>query len=64
MPLLCYLHFSFIFDKTYVQKNMKTKLIEKVNLETSSVTFLLSYWVLSSPLQEATGLQNTMPKKK
>ena len=29
MPLLCYLHFSFIFDKTYVQKNMKTKLIEK-----------------------------------
>lgn len=28
MPL-CYLYFSFIFDKTYAQKNMKTKLIEK-----------------------------------
>ena len=71
MPLLCYLHFSFIFDKTYVQKNMKTKLIEKAKQISTEYkfgdffrNFLLSYWVLSSPLQEATGLQNTMPKKK
>ena len=40
MPLLCYLHFSFIFDKTYVQKNMKTKLIEKAKQISTEYKFL------------------------